>query len=194
MLSAGHDTVTEALCWTMYLVAQHPEVERRAAAEAARVLGDRTPAAEDAKALTYTVSAVEEAMRIYPPVWGILRTALEADVLSGYPIPAGARVVISPYVVHRSPSLWPEPERFDPDRFAPDRAAERHRFAYFPFGAGPRLCVGAQFAMLEVPLVAAMLWRRFAIELVPGQSIRPLARISLTANRPIWVHVTERRG
>jgi cytochrome P450 len=178
----------------MYLVAQHPDVARRVSEEAASVLGERNPVAEDAKALTYTVSVVEEAMRIYPPVWGIMRTAIEADVLSGYAIPAGARVVISPYVVHRSPSLWPEPERFDPDRFLPEHAAGRHRFAYFPFGAGPRLCVGAQFAMLEVPLVAAMLWRRFAIRLAPGQNVRPLARISLTADRPIWVHVTERRG
>ena len=194
MLSAGHDTVTEALCWTMYLVAQHPEVERRVCQEATSVLGERNPVAEDAKALTYTVSVVEEAMRIYPPVWGILRTATAADVLGGYAIPAGARVVISPYVVHRSPSIWPEPERFDPDRFAPEHAAGRHRFAYFPFGAGPRLCVGAQFAMLEVPLVAAMLWRRFAIRLVPGQSVRPIAQISLTADRPIWVQVAERRG
>ena len=192
MLSAGHDTVTEALCWTMYLVAQHPEVERRLYQEATSVLGERNPVAEDLKALAYTVSVVEEAMRVYPPVWGILRTATAADVLGGYAIPAGARVVISPYVVHRSPSLWPEPERFDPDRFSSERAAGRHRFAYFPFGAGPRLCVGAQFAMLEVPIVAAMLWRRFAIRLVPGQSVRPVARISLTANRPIWVQVAER--
>jgi cytochrome P450 len=168
-------------------------VERRVSQEASSVLGERDPVAEDAKALTYTVSVVEEAMRIYPPVWGILRTAIEADVLSGYTIPAGARVVISPYVVHRSPSLWPEPERFDPDRFSPHRATGRHRFAYFPFGAGPRLCVGAQFAMLEVPLVAAMLLRRFAIRLASGQNVRPLARISLTADRPIWVHVSERR-
>jgi cytochrome P450 len=194
MLSAGHDTVTESLCWTMYLVAQHADVERRVSQEVTSVLGQRSPVAEDAKALTYTISVVEEAMRIYPPVWGMLRTAIEADVLSGYNIPAGARVVISPYVVHRSPSLWPEPERFDPDRFSPERVAGRHRFAYFPFGAGPRLCVGAQFAMLEVPLVAAMLWRRFAIRLAPGQTPRPLAQISLTADRPIWVHVTERRG
>lgn len=193
MLSAGHDTVTETLFWTMYLVAQHPEVERRVSQEASSVLGERSPVAEDVKALTYTVSAIEETMRIYPPVWGIMRTAIEADVVSGYAIPAGARVVISPWVVHRLPSLWPEPERFDPDRFAPERAAGRHRFAYFPFGAGPRLCVGAQFAMLEVPLVAAMLWRRFVIRLAPGQSTRPQAQISLTADRPIWVHVTERR-
>jgi cytochrome P450 len=178
----------------MYLVAQHADVERRVSQEVTSVLGERSPVAEDAKALTYTISVVEEAMRIYPPVWGMLRTAIEADVLSGYNIPAGARVVISPYVVHRSPSLWPEPERFDPDRFSPERVAGRHRFAYFPFGAGPRLCVGAQFAMLEVPLVAAMLWRRFAIRLAPGQTPRPLAQISLTADRPIWVHVTERRG
>ena len=152
--------------------------------EATSALGERNPVAEDVKALAYTVSVVEEAMRIYPPVWGMMRTATAADVLGGYAIPAGARVLISPYVVHHSPSIWPEPERFDPDWFSPERAAGRHRFAYFPFGAGPRLCVGAQFAMLEVPLVAAMLWRRFVIRLVPGQRVRPLARIMSQPTAP----------
>jgi cytochrome P450 len=191
MLAAGHDTVTEALTWTLYLVAEHREVEERVHDEATRVLGTRDPVVDDVKALAYIGYVVEEAMRLFPPAWGMMRTAIAADVLGGFAIPPGARVVISPYVVHRSPALWPDPERFLPDRFAPEHAAGRHRFAYFPFGAGPRQCVGAQFAMLEVPLVAAMLWREFTIRLVPGQTIRPLPRVSLRADRPVWAHVTQ---
>ena len=192
MLAAGHDTVTEALTWTLYLVAQHAEVEARAHREAVAVLGTREPAAGDLKALTFIESVVNESMRLYPPIWGFLRTAVGEDVLGGYTIPAGGRVVISPYVVHRLPALWPEPERFRPERFAPEQVEGRHRFAYFPFGAGPRQCVGAQFAMLEVPLVAAMLWREFRIRLVPGQTIRGLPRISLRADRPVWAQLEER--
>jgi cytochrome P450 len=192
MLAAGHDTVTEALTWTLYLVAQHAGIEDRVHHVATSVLGARDPSADDVRALTYIENVVLEAMRLYPPIWGIMRKAVAGDVLGGYAIPPGAGILISPYVVHRSAALWPDPERFLPDRFAPEQAAGRHRFAYFPFGAGPRQCVGAQFAMLEVPLVAAMLWREFTIRLVPGQTIRPLPRVSLRADRPVWAHVKER--
>jgi len=193
MLAAGHDTVTEALTWTLYLVAQYPEIEQRVQQEAVSVLGERDPVADDLKAFPLVVGVVEEAMRLYPPIWGIMRTAIAEDTLGGYRIPPGARVVISPYVVHRSPAVWPEPERFLPDRFLSESANGRHRFAYFPFGGGPRLCAGAQFAMLEAPLVAAMLWRDFTVRLVPGQTIRPLPRVSLRADRPVWARVTECR-
>lgn len=192
MLAAGHDTVTEALTWTLYLVAQHPEVEHRVHQEIANVLGDRDPAPDDLRALRLVVSVVEEAMRLYPPGWGIMRTAIAEDILGGCRIPPGARVVISPYVVHRSPAIWQEPERFLPDRFLSESANGRHPFAYFPFGGGPRLCVGAQFAMLEAPLVAVMLWRDFTVRLVPGQTIRPLPRVTLRADRPVWAPITVR--
>jgi len=192
MLGAGHDTVTEALTWTLYLVAQHPEVDARVWDEATRVLGTRDPTADDVKALTMVGAVVDESMRLYPPIWGIMRTAIEADVLGGFAIPPGSRVVMSPYVVHRRPALWPEPERFLPDRFTPSQAAGRHRFSYFPFGGGPRLCVGANFAMLEVAIVAAMLWREFTIRLVPGQTIKPLPRVSLKPDRPVWAYFTPR--
>ncbi len=192
MLAAGHDTVTEALTWTLWLVAQHPEEDARVHEEASLALGARPPAAHDLGALPYVTQVVEESMRLYPPVWGLMRTAVGEDVLEGYRIPAGARLVVCPWVTHRSPALWPEPERFRPDRFAPGADAGRHRFAYFPFGAGPRQCVGAQFAMLEVPLVAAMIWREFRIELVPGEPVRPLPRVSLRADRPVWARVVAR--
>jgi cytochrome P450 len=194
MLAAGHDTVTEALTWTLYLTAQHPDTEDRAHIEAASALGTRLPGAADLKALPWATQVVEESMRLYPPIWGMLRTTIADDVLGGFAIPAAARVITSPWVVHRSPALWPDPDRFDPDRFSPEHEAGRHRFAYFPFGAGPRQCVGAQFAMLEVPMIAAMIWREFSLRLVPGQDIKPLPRVSLRADRPVWARLARRPG
>jgi cytochrome P450 len=194
MLAAGHDTVTEALTWTLYLVAQHPDVDTRAHREVADAIGTRVPVAADLKACPFVTQTVEESMRLFPPIWGVMRTATDEDVLGGYTIPAGARVLVSPYVVHRSADIWPEPERFLPGRFAAEQASARHRFAYFPFGAGPRQCVGAQFAMLEVPLIAAMIWREFSVRLKPDQGIRPLPRVSLRADRPVWAHLAERTG
>lgn len=192
MLAAGHDTVTEALTWTFYLVAQHPDDDARAYEEIVAAIGQRPPVAADLGTMPWVTQIVEESMRLYPPIWGVMRTAIADDVLGGYPIPAGARVVASPWVVHRSPELWPDPTRFSPDRFAPEQRAGRHRFAYFPFGAGPRQCVGAQFAMLEVPLIVAMILREFAVRLLPGQEIRPLPRVSLRADRPVWARLARR--
>jgi cytochrome P450 len=186
MLAAGHDTVTEALTWTLFLAAQHPDAEYRAHVEAVSVLGTRLPGAADVKTLRWVTQVVEESMRLYPPIWGMLRTSVAEDVLGGFRIAPGARVITSPWVVHRSPALWPEPTQFRPERFSPEQEDGRHRFAYFPFGAGPRQCVGAQFAMLEVPLIAAMIWREFSVRLVAGQDIKPLPRVSLRADRPVW--------
>jgi cytochrome P450 len=191
MLAAGHDTVTEALTWTLYLLAQHPDIAERVRQEVSTVLGSREPRADDLAALPFVGCVVHESMRLYPPIWGLMRTTIAADEIDGYALPPDARVIISPYVVHRSPALWPEPDRFLPDRFAQPQAEGRHRFAYFPFGAGPRLCVGAAFAMLEVPLVTTMLIRAFSIQLVPGQTIRALPGISLRADRPVWVTLRE---
>lgn len=191
MLAAGHDTVTEALTWTLYLTAQHDDVEARAASEARAALGTRLPEASDLAAMPWVTQVVEESMRLYPPIWGMMRAATDEDVLGGYRIPAGARVVASPWVVHRSPALWPDPLRFAPERFDAGQPP-RHRFAYFPFGAGPRQCVGAQFAMLEVPMIAAMLWRAFSIRLEPNKDIRPLPRVSLRADRPVMARVHAR--
>ena len=191
MLAAGHDTVTEALTWTLYLASQHEDVEARAASEAQAALGARLPGASDLAAMPWVTQVVEESMRLYPPIWGMMRTATDDDVLGGYRIPAGARVVASPWVVHRSAALWPDPLRFAPERFDPGQP-QRHRFAYFPFGAGPRQCVGAQFAMLEVPMIAAMIWRAFSIRLEPNQGIRPLPRVSLRADRPVMARLQAR--
>jgi cytochrome P450 len=193
LMTAGHDTMTEALTWTLFLIAQHPDVEHRVLTELS-ALGSADPAPDDFDGLTFLASVIHEGLRLYPPAWGVMRVAIEPDVVGGYPVRAGARLIISPYVVQRSEKFWPDPDRFDPDRFAPGRGEGRHRFMFFPFGAGPRQCAGISFAMLEAPLVIAMLLGRFHIDLVPGQTIRPLPRVALRANGPVWVTLRDRRA
>jgi cytochrome P450 len=136
---AGHETTALLLTWAFYLLAQHPDVLTRLQAEAVQVLNGRTPTAADLANLKYTRMVLDETMRLYPPVWITNRKAIEADEIEGYAIPAGAEVSISPYATHHDPALWPEPFQFDPERFTPERSAGRHRYAYFPFGGGPRL-------------------------------------------------------
>ena len=183
MLLAGHETTSLALSWTFFLLSQHPAVERRLADEADHVVGDRRAAFADADRLTYTRMVLDETMRLYPPAWGFSRLAIADDRIGGYKVPAGSIVFLIPYVVHRRPTWWPDPERFNPDRFAPEAAAERPRFAYFPFGGGPRHCIGYQFALLEAQLILATVTRRYRIQLAPGQQIsaEPLITLRPTA-------------
>ena len=155
MLIAGHETVASALAWTWDLLARNPETEAKLHEELARELGGRTPAAEDLPKLRYTEMVFQEAMRLYPPAWIISRKALEDDEICGYQVPKGALVVTSPYVTQRMPDLWPEPDAFRPERFSPEESAGRHRYAYYPFGGGPRLCIGNGFAMTEAALIIA---------------------------------------
>jgi cytochrome P450 len=180
LIVAGHETVASALTWAWYFLAQHPDAERRLHDELAAVLCGRTPTVQDLPALSYTRMVVEETLRLYPPAWLITRRALEADEIGDYRIPAGALIVVSPYLTHRHPSFWENPGRFEPERFAPERS-ERPRFAYFPFGGGPRLCIGNNFALMEAHLVLAMVAQRYRLELagngpvevVPGVTLRP---------------------
>ncbi|HZN67095.1 MAG TPA: cytochrome P450, partial [Tepidisphaeraceae bacterium] len=122
---------------------------------------------------------VMEAMRIYPPVYGVVKGVVEDDVIGGFPVRAGSMVVMSQYVTHRHPEFWPEPERFDPDRFLPERVAARPRFAWFPFLGGPHQCIGEGFAMMEATLVVAMVAQRFRLELAPGAEVKPKPMLSL---------------
>jgi cytochrome P450 len=181
ILLAGHETTASTLSWTWYLVDRHPEVAERMGAEAAAVFGDRTPGYEDLRDLRYTTMVIQEAMRLYPPVWALPRTAISADRIGGYRVPAGADVMISPYTLHRHPGFWPAPDRFDPDRVDPAGTGVAHRYAYIPFGAGPRVCVGSNLGMMEATLVAAMVARRFRLGLVPGRDVRAEAMLSLRA-------------
>jgi cytochrome P450 len=147
----------------------------------------KSNALEQAAAVPYTTMAFQEGLRLYPPGWGFLRTAIKEDEILGYPIAPGTRLVLSPYVMHHDARLWEDPERFDPERFTPERSAGRHRFAWFPFSAGPRMCIGAGMAMLEAQLLIPMLSRAVRFELVEGQTIRPLPRVSLKPDRPVMV-------
>ncbi len=179
ILLAGHETTASTLSWAWYLIDQHPEVAERMRAEAAEVLGDRLPVLDDLHRLPYTTMVIQETMRLYPPVWALTRRAVAADEVGGYRVPAGADVMICPYTLHRHPGFWPEPQRFDPLRFEQANAELTHRYAYIPFGAGPRVCVGSHLGMMEATFVAIMVARRLRLGLVPGREVKPEAMLSL---------------
>ena len=166
MLQQGHDTIGEALAWTWYLLSLHPEVEQKLHAEVSSVLGDRVPDVADLERLTYGHMIVQESLRLIPPVWIIPRNSLQEDEIGGFRIPAGSTVLLCPYLTHRHRDFWENPEAFDPERFRPERSKGRPRHAYFPFGGGPRLCMGVDIAMMETLLIIAMIAQRYRLHLV----------------------------
>jgi cytochrome P450 len=172
-LVAGHETTAVTLSWTWHLLAAHPEIEARLHAEVATVLAGRVPTVRDLEKLRYTRMVIEEALRLYPPAWGISRQSYQEDQLGERRIPKQAVVTLSAYVTHRHPEFWPDPERFDPDRFSPEKDAARPEYAYFPFGGGPRRCIGNQFAMMEAQFILAMASQRFRMSAVPGYAVKP---------------------
>jgi cytochrome P450 len=176
---AGHETTANALTWSWYLLSQHPEVEARLHVELNTVLGQRRAEAADVPRLPYTSAVLAESMRLYPPAWVIGRRAIMEHEVAGYRVPRGSIVLVSQWVMHRDPRFFPDPERFDPDRWTEAARAARPRFAYFPFGAGPRTCIGEQFAWMEGVLVLATLARRWRPRLVPAQRIALQPSITL---------------
>ena len=186
---AGHETTANALAWTVWLVAQHPEVEAKLRAEVAQVLGGRVPEAQDLPKLRYVSQVLDESMRLYPPAWITARQCVEADELLGYHVPQGTIVAVCPYTVHRNPRLWPDPDRFDPERFSPEQAQARPRHAYFPFGAGQRMCIGNNFALMEGALILAMISQRFSAALEEGHPVVPLPRVTLRPQHGIQVRL-----
>ncbi|MFV2010027.1 MULTISPECIES: cytochrome P450 [unclassified Micromonospora] len=189
LLLAGHETTASTLGWSFYLIDQHPQVRERLRDEAVAVLGDRLPTYEDLRRLTYTSMVVEEVMRLYPPVWMLSRIAQGPDEIGGFPVPAGAHVLICPYTLHRHPGFWPDPDRFDPERFDPTRTVSRPRYAYVPFGAGPRFCVGNHLGMMEAVFVIAMVSRE--LRLVKPESYRvvpePMLSLRIRGGLPMSV-------
>ncbi|MCI0648631.1 MAG: cytochrome P450 [Chloroflexi bacterium] len=179
LLLAGHETTANTLSWTFYLLSQHPEANQKLQAELATVLGGRSPTVDDLPNLTYTQMVVEEALRFYPPAYGIARTVVAEDEIGGYHVPAGSVVMLSPYLTHHHPDFWPDPERFDPERFRPEAVAARPRYAYIPFGGGPRQCIGSHFALTEAQLILATIAQRCRLELVPGHPVEPDPLITL---------------
>jgi cytochrome P450 len=184
---AGHETTANALTWVFYLLSTHVAIERRLHAEVDEALQGRIPTVSDLPELTYTRMVIDETLRLYPPAWVTNRRAIEPDVVCGYRIPADATVSISPYVTHRDPTLWENPEGFDPERFSPERSAGRPHYAYFPFGGGPRQCIGKGFALMEATLVLALLTQRYELHLVPGRRVEAEALATLRPRYGMWM-------
>lgn len=187
ILMAGHETTAVALSWTWWLLSQHPEVWERLQAELGSALSGRTPSIEDVPNLPYTRMIIQEAMRVYPPIWAMTRQAVEDDTIRGYHIAAGSTIIVMQYITHRHPDFWQNPDRFDPENFAPEYSESRPRFAYFPFGGGPRGCLGNSFAMMEAQLILATIAQRHRLQPVPGQKVEPEPSITLRPRNGIMM-------
>ncbi len=192
-LLAGHETTATSLAFALHLLARHPEEQRRAREEITRVLGDRTPEAADLDRLPYLTQVLKETMRLYPAAPVIGRNAVAATEVDGYAIPAGANVILAPWVTHRHPLHWPDPDRFDPERFTSEAEASRPRYAWFPFGGGPRACIGQHFSMLESVIALAMILRAYEFEAVDTE-IPVSAGITLRPNGPARCRVRRLDG
>ena len=179
MLIAGHETVASALTWTWYLLSSHPQIRSALHDESALLPASQSLQVADLDQFPIASQVFSEALRLYPPAWVITRKAIEPDELFGYSVPSGSLVILSPYVIYRQPDFWQEPESFDPLRFSTQAALGRNRFAYIPFGAGPRLCIGNQFASIESQMILALVSQRFWLELAPNASIQMDALVTL---------------
>jgi cytochrome P450 len=193
LMSTGYETIGDALAWTLYLLAEHPQIDQTVADELRQVLGERLPQVEDIPKLVYTRKVLEESMRLYPPTWIFVRMALRDDQLpSGPVIPRSSKIYLSQYVMHRDPRYFPEPERFDPERFSEAARAARPRFCYFPFGGGSRTCIGEQFALLEIVSILAMVLSRFRVQMEPGRKISLRPTITLRPKHGIPMRIRPR--
>lgn len=188
----GQEATANALSWTWYLLSEHPEVERRLHAELNEVLLGRVPTLSDLKNLKYTSMVLNESMRLYPPLWQIARGAIATDKIGGYDIPANSTVILSPYVTHRHPDFWENPEDFDPERFLPERSAGRPQYAYFPFGGGSRTCIGNNLALMLTQLVIATVAGRYQLELVAGHRVDPEPMVTLRSRNGILMNLRQR--
>jgi cytochrome P450 len=191
---AGHETTAIALSWTCFLLAQNPQIEDRLVEELRAVLGNREPAPEDLPRLRYAEMVLKEALRLYPAVWGIGRRAIADCEIGGYRVSAGTNIFIFQWLTQRDPRFFPDPETFDPERWREDpvRSGKIPRFAYFPFGGGPRVCVGASFAMIEATLLLATILQMVRLDLVPGHPVETLASVTLRPKHGIRAIVRRR--
>jgi cytochrome P450 len=191
MVLAGHETTANALAFTFHLLSRHPEICRRLSAEVRSALGDDPPTFERLASLRYASQVTDEAMRLFPPLWAIGRKAVDDDEIGGYAIPRGANIILVQYTTHRHRDFWENPEGFDPDRFSTEASAGRHRYAFFPFGGGPRMCIGSHFAVMEMQIVVSMAVQRFRLDMAPhcpvdldpAVVLRPARGIMVTARR-----------
>lgn len=193
MYLAGHETTANALGWTLYLLAQNPAWEALARAEVDRVLGGEPASFATLPKFDLVRRVIEESMRLYPPVWILGRNAVADDVVMGYRIPKGRLTFLSPYLTHRDPRFWPEPDRFDPDRFLPENARTRPKHAYIPFSTGQRKCIGDQFALMEAQLILATILQRARLSLVADHPVVPQTAITLRPEHGIRMRIEEVR-
>ena len=191
-LLAGHETTSTALTFTLHLLSRHPDEQQLVHAELDAVLDGRAPTLDDAPALERTAMAIKEAMRLYPPAYALGRLSETEHEIGGYTIPGGAYVVVSQFATHRHPRFWDEAQAFDPARFTAERERARHPYAYFPFGAGPRACIGSHFAMLEATIAAAVLLQRYRIRTEQASVPLDTAGITLRPNGPVPIQPTAR--
>ena len=176
---AGHETTSTTLTWAFYLLSCFPEVAKKIRSEVESVLSDRNPEFEDMNKLVYTKMVIEETMRLFPAIWVIQRNSIGWDEFGGYKIPPGTIISMPQYIVHRDPHYWENPEGFDPERFSEARSKDRPKYSYFPFGGGPRACIGNIFAMMEATIILSMVVRKFRLDLVPGFKVEKEALLTL---------------
>ena len=189
VFAAGHETTANALTWTWLLLSEHPEAGEKLRAELDAVLDGRPPTLADIPNLHYTRQVFDEALRLYPPVPALVRRVIRATTLGGYEIPANSRALISIYNLHRHPGFWEEPTRFEPERFSPERRASHHDLAYIPFGAGQHKCIGNNFALMEGPLLLAMIAQRYELDLVPERPVEREVAVTMRPREGLYVRL-----
>jgi cytochrome P450 len=194
ILTAAEDATAVALAWCWWTLARHPEAEANVREEVDRVLGGRVPTAADVASLPYVRRVVQETLRLYPPAWAMIRQAIAEDEIGGQRIRARSTVVLCTYMIHRHPEFWDDPETFDPERFRPEAIAARPRHAFLPFGAGPRVCIGLEMAMLQAVLTVAMVCQRYRFRLVPGRPVEPWVQTLLRPRSGVWMTLTDAGG
>jgi cytochrome P450 len=192
-LLAGHETTALALSWCWYLISRNPEIEKKLHGELDTVLGTRSPKHSDLPSLMYTERVIKESMRVYPPAWSLARQVIRPFELGRYQMPAGANIVTSQWIMHHDSRFFPGPENFDPDRWSAENTQNLPRFAYFPFGGGPRQCIGAGFAMMEAVLLLATIASRFQLNVVAEHPVIPVPSFTLRPKHGIMVTLKERR-
>lgn len=190
---AGHETTANALTWTFYLLSQHPDILHQLQEEVDRVLGRRRATLEDLKQLTYTEMVINESMRLYPPAWITTRIVVEPMEFDTFTANVDDLLVMSPYLTHRDPALWDNPEQFDPFHFTEEAEKSRHKFAYFPFGGGPRVCIGNHFAMMEAQLLLATIVQHYTADLAPNAVVIPQPLVTLRAQNGVPMILRERQ-
>jgi cytochrome P450 len=192
LMVAGHETSAMAMSWAWYLIATHPEVEQQLLNSSLDTLGDKDPSFEALRGMGYSLQVIEEVMRLYPPAWITDREPLEDEEFEGIPIKKGLDIICLIYSLHRNPKYWPEPEKFDPERFKEEHKKQHIPYAYIPFGGGPRLCIGNNFALMEMQFILSMLVRRYQFELVSPEPIELNPLVTLRPKDGIKMRIKKR--